>query len=40
MPALHHLTLDPENKATSLAQLDRQLLMPQIVAMTCLGINE
>jgi DNA replication ATP-dependent helicase Dna2 len=40
MPALHHLTLDPEHKATSLAQLDHQLMTPQIVATTCLGINE
>lgn len=40
MPELHHLTLDPENKATSLTQLDNLLMTPQIVATTCLGISE
>ena len=40
MPALHHYTLDPENKAETLEQLDKQLMEPQIVATTCLSINE
>ncbi|KAL8281473.1 hypothetical protein RQP46_006157 [Phenoliferia psychrophenolica] len=40
MPSLHRFTLDPENPATTLAQLDKQLMMPQIVATTCLSINE
>lgn len=40
MPSLHQFTLDPENPATTLAQLDSQLMKPQIVATTCLSINE
>ncbi|GAA6036376.1 hypothetical protein JCM8097_001691 [Rhodosporidiobolus ruineniae] len=40
MPALHHLTLTPEDYSTSLTDIDKKLTRPQIVAMTCLGINE
>ncbi|KAK4699919.1 DNA replication ATP-dependent helicase/nuclease Dna2, partial [Phenoliferia sp. Uapishka_3] len=40
MPSLHRFTLDPENTATTLGQLDTQLMTPQIVATTCLSINE
>lgn len=40
MPVLHRYTLDPENKAETLEQLDKQLMEPQIVATTCLSINE
>ncbi|SGY77362.1 BQ5605_C005g03616 [Microbotryum silenes-dioicae] len=40
MPELHHLTLDPRDPATNLAQLDNRFMTPQIVATTCLGINE
>ncbi|GAA5914570.1 hypothetical protein JCM5296_006275 [Sporobolomyces johnsonii] len=40
LPALHHYTLTPEDYATSLTDIDNKLMMPQIVATTCLGINE
>ncbi|GAA5950222.1 hypothetical protein JCM21900_003514 [Sporobolomyces salmonicolor] len=40
LPALHHYTLTPEDYATSLTDIDNKLVMPQIVATTCLGINE
>jgi DNA replication ATP-dependent helicase Dna2 len=40
MPVLHQFTLDPECKAETLTALDHQLMTPQIVATTCLGINE
>lgn len=40
MPQLHHLTLDPLDPATSLAQMDERLMTPQVVATTCLGIND
>ncbi|KAM0752276.1 Dna2-domain-containing protein, partial [Meredithblackwellia eburnea MCA 4105] len=40
MPSLHGFTLDPLNPAETLTQLDNQLMMPQIVATTCLSINE
>ncbi|BGP19447.1 hypothetical protein JCM10213_006267 [Rhodosporidiobolus nylandii] len=40
MPSLHHYTLTPEDYATSLTDIDNKLARPQIVATTCLGINE
>ncbi|GAA5886249.1 hypothetical protein JCM6882_001581 [Rhodosporidiobolus microsporus] len=40
MPALHEYTLSAEDYATSLTDIDNKLMMPQIVATTCLGINE
>ncbi|BGP51084.1 DNA replication endonuclease-helicase Dna2 [Rhodotorula kratochvilovae] len=40
LPALHDLTLTPGDYATSLTDIDQKLMMPQIVATTCLGINE
>ncbi|KAI5475195.1 DNA replication ATP-dependent helicase Dna2 [Pseudohyphozyma bogoriensis] len=40
LPSLHRFTLDPENKGLTLAQVDKQLMTPQIVATTCLSINE
>ncbi|GAA6046645.1 hypothetical protein JCM3770_003094 [Rhodotorula araucariae] len=40
LPALHDLTLTPDDYATSLTDIDNKLMTPQIVATTCLGINE
>ncbi|GAA5968485.1 hypothetical protein JCM11641_007653 [Rhodosporidiobolus odoratus] len=40
MPALHPYTLTAEDYASSLADIDNKLMTPQIVATTCLGINE
>ncbi|GAA5824913.1 hypothetical protein JCM11251_005391 [Rhodosporidiobolus azoricus] len=40
MPALHKYTLTNEDYATSFVDIDNKLMMPQIVATTCLGINE
>ncbi|GAA5836873.1 hypothetical protein JCM9279_007686 [Rhodotorula babjevae] len=40
MPALHGLTLSPDDYSNSLTDIDNKLRTPQIVATTCLGINE
>ncbi|GAA5861587.1 hypothetical protein JCM8547_008083 [Rhodosporidiobolus lusitaniae] len=40
VPALHRFALTPEDYSTSLSDIDNKLLVPQIVATTCLGINE
>ncbi|GEM10851.1 DNA replication helicase Dna2 [Rhodotorula toruloides] len=40
LPSLHPHTLTAEDYARSLADIDNKLLRPQIVATTCLGINE
>jgi hypothetical protein len=40
MPVLHQFTVDPENKAQSIGELDDQYMEPDIVATTCLSINE
>lgn len=40
MPCLHHLTLDPDKKPTTLRELDDLYMTPRIVATTCLSINE
>ncbi|GJN93127.1 hypothetical protein Rhopal_006172-T1 [Rhodotorula paludigena] len=40
LPSLHDLTLTPEDYATSLTDIDNKLMTPQVVATTCLGINE
>lgn len=40
MPALHQYTLTPEDYSVSLADIDQKLMLPQIVATTCLSINE
>ncbi|KAM0786874.1 hypothetical protein ACM66B_002299 [Microbotryomycetes sp. NB124-2] len=40
MPQLHHHTLDPANMPQTLTQVDNLLMMPQVVATTCSGINE
>ncbi|BGP34795.1 DNA replication endonuclease-helicase Dna2 [Rhodotorula toruloides] len=40
LPSLHAFTLTSEDYAHSLSDIDNKLLRPQIVATTCLGINE
>ncbi|BGP10813.1 DNA replication ATP-dependent helicase/nuclease DNA2 [Rhodotorula toruloides] len=40
LPSLHPFTLTSEDYAHSLSDIDNKLLRPQIVAATCLGINE
>ncbi|BGP02897.1 putative DNA replication helicase Dna2 [Rhodotorula toruloides ATCC 204091] len=40
LPSLHPYTLSSEDYAHSLSDIDNKLLRPQIVATTCLGINE
>ncbi|CDR35720.1 RHTO0S01e05644g1_1 [Rhodotorula toruloides] len=40
LPSLHPFTLTSEDYAHSLSDIDNKLLRPQIVATTCLGINE
>ncbi|GAA6010418.1 hypothetical protein JCM10207_001295 [Rhodosporidiobolus poonsookiae] len=40
MPALHPYTLTPDDYAVSHIDIDNKLMTPQIVATTCLGINE
>ncbi|GAA6017523.1 hypothetical protein JCM11491_006852 [Sporobolomyces phaffii] len=40
LPSLHQFTLCPEDYSTSLADIDRKLMRPKIVATTALGINE
>ncbi|KAK4057444.1 DNA replication endonuclease-helicase Dna2 [Microbotryomycetes sp. JL221] len=40
MQRLHGLTLDPSNPPETLTEVDNALMMPQIVATTCSGINE
>lgn len=39
-PDVAHLTLDSMEPATSLSELDARLLKPQIVATTCLSIDQ
>ncbi|GAA5907066.1 hypothetical protein JCM8208_004503 [Rhodotorula glutinis] len=40
LPALHDLTLTADDYSNSLTDIDNKLRTPQIVATTCLGINE
>jgi len=40
MPQLHRFTLDPHNPPATLAQMDTLLMEPQVVATTCLGVND
>lgn len=40
MPILHKFTLDPSNPPTSISDLNHLYESPQVVATTCLSINE
>ncbi|KWU43439.1 Dna2-domain-containing protein, partial [Rhodotorula sp. JG-1b] len=40
LPSLRRFTLSPSDYATSLEDIEARLMKPQIVATTCLGINE
>lgn len=40
LPSLRQFTLSPSDYATSLDDIEARLMKPQIVATTCLGINE
>lgn len=40
MPVLHQYMLDPEAPAQSIQALDQQYRCPNVVATTCLSINE
>ncbi|TKA52359.1 hypothetical protein B0A53_04828 [Rhodotorula sp. CCFEE 5036] len=40
LPSLRQFSLSPSDYATSLSDIEARLMKPQIVATTCLGINE
>ncbi|GAA5863149.1 hypothetical protein JCM3774_001437 [Rhodotorula dairenensis] len=40
LPSLRRFSLSPSDYATSLPDIEERLMKPQIVATTCLGINE